>query len=111
MVREPNDDGTSCQPPDVTGCNPVTNEGCLAELGQHCALDPLQPTPTGYCIFTAPMDAGVCLNTGLTESCPPMTACLDGECRSLCFCDADCEEEKCCAEPIGTTGFNVCGDC
>jgi hypothetical protein len=105
------DAGTTCAPPTVTGCNPVSNDGCAPELMMQCAVDLAAPSPTGYCIFAAPMDGGACFNSGLTESCPPTTTCVAGECRSLCFCDADCEEGKCCAEPIGITGFNVCGDC
>jgi hypothetical protein len=105
------DAAATCVPPAVTGCNPVTNDGCAPELQMQCAVDVAAPSPTGYCIFSAPMDAGACFNSGLTESCPPTTTCVGGECRPLCFCDADCEEGKCCAEPIGITGFNVCGDC
>jgi hypothetical protein len=102
-----------CARPDVATCNPVTNDGCLAELQQQCAADLLSDTLAGYCIFSAPAPApdGSCLNTGVTESCPPTQTCVDGLCRALCFCDDDCEEGRCCADPVGDHGFKACGDC
>lgn len=98
---------------EVAVCNPVTNEGCFDSLMMQCAVDPLA-TLTGYCIFysgQSPMLGGDCLNTGVTESCPPTFTCVDGRCRELCFCDADCEAGQCCTEPLEGTGFKVCGDC
>jgi len=105
--------GPECARPGVATCNPVTNEGCLAELQQQCAADLLSNTLAGYCIFSAPAPApdGSCLNTGVTESCPPTQTCVDGLCRTLCFCDDDCEEGRCCADPVGDVGFKACGDC
>jgi len=104
---------SGCAHPDVATCNPVTNQGCLAELQQQCAADLLSATLAGYCIFSAPAPApdGSCLNTGVTESCPPTQACVEGLCRILCFCDDDCEEGRCCADPVGDLGFKACGDC
>lgn len=104
------DAGTVCTPPQPAVCNPLLNDGCAPELGMHCAVDTLAPTLAGYCTFSAPADAGACLNTGVTNSCPPTTTCVEGECRPLCFCDTDCEG-GCCAISVGNTGFKVCGDC
>lgn len=106
------DDGTDCGPA-IAACNPVTNEGCPDALGMHCAVDPAARL-TGYCIFSTaptPSPLGDCLNTGITESCPPTSTCRDGQCRELCLCDADCEAGQCCREPIESTGFKVCGEC
>jgi hypothetical protein len=57
------------------------------------------------------MDGGFCFNSGVTESCPPQHACVGDTCRTLCFCDADCEKGECCVEPVGTLGFKVCNAC
>lgn len=95
--------------PSVALCNPVTNQGCPA--GMQCAIDLAAPSLAGYCIFSAPMDAGFCFNSLVTESCPPRATCVNGECRNLCFCNEDCDDGQCCLESIGTTGFKLCGDC
>jgi hypothetical protein len=100
--------GADCAP-SVALCNPVTNQGCPAAM--QCAIDLAAPSLAGYCIFSAPMDAGFCFNSLVTESCPPSTTCVNGECRDLCFCHGDCDDGQCCLEPIGTTGFKLCGDC
>jgi hypothetical protein len=98
--------------PKVDGCNPVKNEGCLAELGMHCTVDPLAFTLAGYCIFSATQDGGTgCLNTFVTESCPPKSTCFEGQCQKLCFCNSDCDPGECCAEPLGSLGFKVCNKC
>jgi hypothetical protein len=104
------DAGEACVAPTVSGCNPVTNEGCLAELSMQCAIDLATPL-AGYCIFAAPNVTVSCLNTIVTESCAPTSACVDYECRSLCFCDSDCATGQCCSIPIGDLGFRACGDC
>jgi hypothetical protein len=98
---------TSCSP-EVQLCNPVTNEGCPPSM--QCAVDLAWDVLAGYCIFSSPPMPG-CFNSGVTESCPPSQTCFDFECRTLCFCDADCDAGQCCKEPIGTLGFKVCGDC
>ena len=99
-----------CDEPQVTTCDPVHNTGCADELLMQCAVDFAAPQLAGYCIFSAPQPVG-CLNTLLTESCPPTTACVAGQCRRLCFCDSQCEGGQCCVEPIGNFGFKVCGEC
>jgi hypothetical protein len=102
--------GSTCMPADAAVCNPVTNEGCPDSM--QCAVDGLSDVLAGYCIFSTPMpDAGFCFNSGVTESCPPKQTCVVDQCRTLCFCDADCEEKQCCVESIGTVGFKVCGAC
>lgn len=100
----------SCKPK-VEFCNPVTNEGCPPST--QCAVDFTAATLAGYCIFSAPMPMldGSCFNSGVTESCPPSATCFEFQCRSLCFCDADCTQGQCCVDPVGSLGFKVCGDC
>jgi hypothetical protein len=114
-----NDAGTAgdgdaqCASVAVGVCNPVTNEGCLDSLSMQCAVD-LASKLTGYCIFysgKAPTPGVDCLNTGVTESCPPTFTCVDSRCRRLCLCEADCDIGQCCKEPLESTGFKVCGDC
>lgn len=105
--------GVACDAKPMGVCNPLTNEGCAPELSQQCAVDLAAPNLAGYCIFSAPLDGGAvaCLNTGLTESCPPTETCFGGECRRYCLCDDQCDAGQCCTDPIGTQGFKVCGDC
>jgi hypothetical protein len=99
----------TCSPPAVAVCDPVKNEGCPP--GMQCAVNELASTLTGYCTFSAPMDVGFCFNSGVTESCPPTKACIGDRCKSLCFCDADCDPRECCVEPLGSLGFKVCAPC
>lgn len=101
------DAGASCAP-DVQVCNPVTNEGCPEPM--QCAVDLASDVLTGYCIFNGPVGVG-CFNSGVTESCPPKSTCFDFECRTLCFCDDDCEAGECCVDRVGTLGFKACGAC
>lgn len=107
------DAGTTCAPVEIAVCNPVTNQGCSAALGMQCAVDFTVPLG-GYCIFYSgppPALGGACLNTGVTESCAPTSACVGDRCRQLCLCDADCDEGQCCSDPLQGTGFKVCGEC
>jgi hypothetical protein len=107
------DAAAQCEPFSVEGCNPVTNETCPDSLAMQCAIDHLAIL-TGYCIFSSPTPpalGGDCLNTGVTESCPPTSTCVDGTCRELCYCDIDCTAGTCCTDPVADTGFKVCGDC
>ena len=103
-----------CAPIEAAVCNPVTNEGCSAALQMQCAVSFDAPL-TGYCIFFSggppPALGGACLNTVVTESCPAKSTCIAERCRTLCFCDTDCEAGQCCTEPLQSTGFKVCGDC
>jgi hypothetical protein len=104
--------GGSCDR-EVAVCNPVRNTGCPVELATQCGPDLSAATLAGYCTFTGPIpDAGIgCLNTVATESCPATTACVNGQCRPLCFCDADCGPGTCCTEPLGEQGFFLCAPC
>jgi hypothetical protein len=104
------DPRADCPDVEIAVCNPVTNEGCSAALGQQCGID-LVSHLTGYCVFTAPPALGMpdeCLNTGVTESCPIQFTCFAGKCHRICLCDADCDPGLSCSEPIDSTGFNVC---
>lgn len=100
--------GDGCSPV-VEVCNPVTNDGCPPTM--QCAVDLLATAPTGYCTFSSPPMPGTCFNSGVTESCLPTEACVDFECRKLCFCDADCGAGECCVDPVGEAGFKACGAC
>jgi hypothetical protein len=107
------DSDAECARAAVDVCNPVTNEGCLDSLSMQCAVDYASHL-TGYCIFysgQSPTPGVDCLNTGVTESCPPTSACVDGQCRELCLCNADCEAGTCCTQRLEDTGFKVCGAC
>ena len=104
------DPRADCPDVEIAVCNPVTNEGCSAGLGQQCGID-LVSYLTGYCVFTAPPALGMpdeCLNTGVTESCPAAFTCFAGKCHRICLCDADCDPGQLCSEPIDATGFSVC---
>ncbi len=98
-----------CAPP-VAVCDPVHNTGCNAF--QQCDVDPLQTTTrTGQCVFGAGMDASVCTASIFTESCPPKSTCVDGGCRQICFCSADCPVGQCCSDTSGPPGFGLCRPC
>jgi hypothetical protein len=94
----------------VAVCDPVHNTGC--NPFQQCDIDPSQAsTPTGLCLFGGGTDAGTCLATIFTESCPPNSTCVDGGCRTLCFCNGDCPVGECCSDRSGPPGFTMCGGC
>jgi hypothetical protein len=91
-------------------CDPVHNTGC--NPFQQCDVDPSQAsTPTGLCLFGGGTDAGTCLATIFTESCPAKSTCVDGGCRTLCFCNGDCPVGECCSDRSGPPGFTMCGGC
>lgn len=112
------DAGSQCPDVHFDVCNPVTNEFFVAECGpsfnQQCGIDQFSML-VGYCVFASETPAtlgGACFNSGVTESCPPTSTCsADGICRKICLCDADCVAGQCCTEPVGATGFSMCGDC
>jgi hypothetical protein len=97
----------------VAMCDPVHNTGCNALLQQQCDLGTsLTGMPTGNCVFNSGSEGGgACIATPVTESCPPRSTCVSGACRSLCFCNADCDAGQCCSEPSGIAGFTLCGPC
>jgi hypothetical protein len=92
-------------------CDPVHNTGC--NPFQQCDVNPLVTTaPTGQCVFGADGgSAAGCLATIFTESCAPQFTCVDGGCRQLCFCNADCTVGQCCTDRSGPAGFTLCGPC
>jgi hypothetical protein len=93
----------------VAVCDPIHNTGCNPL--QQCDVDPLETsTPTGLCVFGA-MEAGVCASSIVSESCPPKSTCVDGGCRQLCFCNADCPVGQCCSDTSGPPGFILCRTC
>ena len=93
----------------VPVCDPVHNTGCNPL--QQCDVDPAQTKPTGLCLFGGGAEAGVCTSSIFTESCAPRSTCVDGGCRPLCFCNADCPLGQCCTDPSGPSGFKLCGAC
>jgi hypothetical protein len=95
----------------VTVCDPVHNTGCNAL--EQCDVNPLQTSmPTGQCVFPGGgVEGGICTATFVNESCPPRSTCVDGGCRQLCFCDADCPASQCCSDTSGLPVFNLCGPC
>jgi hypothetical protein len=109
---EPAGPSLACERPAVAVCDPVMNSGCPDILAMQCAIDHGADVTAGYCIFQAPnsMMGPTCLNTVVTESCPPRSTCVGGMCRTLCFCDIDCNGE-CCNQPVGAHRFRACGPC
>ncbi|HEX4478120.1 MAG TPA: hypothetical protein VH142_23710 [Polyangiaceae bacterium] len=104
-----------CQPPTPAAvCDPVKNIGCLIPLS-FCDIDPTQSTPSGRCVFPtspAPGDAGACAVAVLSESCAPLSTCVNGACRRLCYCDSDCPVGSCCTDPApGPRAFRLCAPC
>jgi hypothetical protein len=94
----------------VAVCDPVHNTGCSSL--QQCDVDTSQTTvPTGLCVFASPAEGGPCLATFVTESCPPRFTCVAGDCRQLCFCNADCPTGECCSDTSGPPGFALCRPC
>lgn len=99
----------------VAVCNPVHNTGCNPL--QQCDVNPTPPTPgmpTGNCVFGSGSDAGAagaCTMSVFTESCAAGSTCVDGGCRQVCFCNADCPTGQCCSDTSGPAGFTLCGAC
>ncbi len=93
----------------VPVCDPVHNTGCNPL--QQCDVDPAQTKPTGLCLFGGGADGGACTSSIFTESCAPKSTCVDGGCRPLCFCNADCPLGQCCSDRSGPSGFKLCGPC
>ena len=92
-----------CDPVHDTGCNPL----------QQCDVDTTQKaTPTGVCVFNSGVDGSASCTTSIfTESCPPHSTCVNGDCRAVCFCKADCPVGQCCSDTSGPTGFTLCQPC
>ncbi|HEX4446456.1 MAG TPA: hypothetical protein VH044_06970 [Polyangiaceae bacterium] len=105
-------DGQSCTPAVAPAiCDPVHNTGCPNVL-QQCDIDPTQTTKaTGTCVFGSPMDAGACLMSAFTESCPVHFACIATACRQPCYCDTDCAAGQCCTDTSSAPGWSLCGSC
>lgn len=61
--------------------------------------------------FADVLEAGACTASFFSESCPPKSTCVDGGCRELCFCDADCPAGQCCSDTSGPPGFTLCRPC
>jgi hypothetical protein len=103
-------EGGACATP-VAVCNPVHDTGCNPL--QQCDVDTTQTaTPTGLCVFNATSEGGgACTMTFVSESCLPGQTCVSGTCRSLCFCNADCQVGQCCSDPSGPQGFTLCAAC
>jgi hypothetical protein len=94
----------------VAVCDPVHNTGCNPL--QQCDISPLQTSvPTGQCVFGGAADSGLCTVSIVNESCAPRSTCVDGGCRQLCFCNADCPAGQCCSDRSGPAGFSLCRPC
>jgi hypothetical protein len=94
----------------VAVCDPVHNTGCNPL--QQCDIAPSQTNmPTGQCIFGGGAEGGICTTSIFTDTCPAKSTCLDGGCRQLCFCNADCPVGQCCSDTSGPPGFTLCGPC
>jgi hypothetical protein len=108
----------ACQPPlQVAFCDPVKNTGCIIPFS-FCDIDPTQAVPGGRCVFPPSTSTGgatgtTCEVTSTTETCWPMSSCVNGTCRKLCYCDSDCSAGECCRDPApGPSGvFKMCKPC
>jgi hypothetical protein len=112
----------ACQPATPPAvCDPVKNFGCLVPFS-FCDIDPAQAVATGRCVFPwtstppppPPADAGgSCYVDATTDTCTPTSTCVNGSCRKLCYCDADCQGGQCCTEPASSasTTVRLCGPC
>jgi hypothetical protein len=108
----------TCQPAVLPAvCDPVRNVGCLVPFSS-CDVDPTQAVPAGRCVFPFPSTspdagAGACQVNVTTETCLPMSTCVNGGCRKLCYCDSDCLSGECCTEPAPgpSAVFKLCGRC
>ncbi len=101
--------GSACLP-SVAGCDPVHNTGC--DPLEQCDVSSLATgTLTGQCVFGGGAVGDACTASIVSESCAPQSTCVAGECRQLCFCDADCPKQQCCSDSSGPGGFNLCRAC
>ena len=110
------DAGMSCQPampPAI--CDPVKNLGCLVPFS-FCDIDPTQAA-AARCVFpwsaTPPPADGGCLADMMSSTCMPMSTCVSGTCKKICYCDQDCPAGQCCSEPApgSSTTFKLCRPC
>jgi hypothetical protein len=107
-VPERSVDTSLCQVT-VPVCDPVHDTGCSP---LQCDVDLLQTvTPTGRCVFRDAFNVATCVTSPFAQSCEPGSTCVDGACRSLCHCDADCPAAQCCTDGFGATGFRLCQPC
>jgi len=111
MPNQPDADGCRAETM-IEGCNPITNSGCAAELGMQCDVDLFAPTLGGVCVFSAPAPTpDACLAIPPTQTCPAKQTCVEGACRTVCLCDADCGAGSCCTDLLGEQGFKTCSKC
>jgi hypothetical protein len=83
----------SCAPPPGLLCDPVANTGCLPLM--QCIADPSGGVETAHCVFAGVPLGTACTRDALSTTCPPGQACILGQCREYCYCDADCEAGEC----------------
>jgi hypothetical protein len=95
----------------VAVCDPIHNTGC--NVLQQCDVNTLVTSPpTGLCVFNSgSTEGGACIASIVSESCSPKSTCVDGVCRQLCFCNADCPAGQCCSDTSGPPGFTLCRPC
>lgn len=77
----------SCTAPPGLLCDPVANTGCLPLM--QCITEP--NGAAAQCVFSGVPLGATCTQDALSTTCPPGRACVAGECREYCYCDADCE--------------------
>jgi hypothetical protein len=103
-------DARGCGAP-IAVCDPIRNTGC--NPFQQCDVDLTQTAaPTGVCVFNSgSSEGGACSSSVFSETCSPRSTCVNGACRALCSCDADCAAGECCSDTGGPPGFTLCRPC
>jgi hypothetical protein len=107
----------ACQAPATAPaiCDPVKNFGCLVPFS-FCDIDTAQAIASGRCVFpwsTMMPPPNGCFTDATTETCMPMSTCVNGTCKKLCYCDSDCGAGECCTEPApgASKVFKLCKAC
>lgn len=87
-------------------CNPVTNAGCSAAIGEACDGD-----INGFRCYPPPNDKIMCQACTVGERCGAGMTCVDpGICVRYCCSDADCGSGACNENkvPIGKGAVGIC---
>jgi hypothetical protein len=78
----------SCTPgTGVPVCDPVRNSGC--SLFTQCDIDTDAAVQAGRCVSWT-LGSSACSASSTSTTCDARSACVDGTCRKLCYCDSDC---------------------
>lgn len=95
----------------VDVCDPVHNTGC--DPFTQCEIDPTASTASGRCVYWNVQLGDQCSSDGLATTCEGPASCVDGSCRTPCYCDEDCGAGSCCraAAPGPAGPVMLCEPC